>query len=375
MFTAVSAVNTAYSIGEILGNKTSLNKCGFPASGDFCGGTKQWLDYAQFHHNVVTGKENGRYLKYTCSKLRCGGFGNRIAGIAMGLIMSMLTKRVFLLEFYHPFDFSKFLLPNLINWKSKIPPDRKVKYFDLMNLARVEKEWTDLEALLLDPDAEDTIELATNMGIESYVMSFGNTMLKRYLAMRINNFDNYAALYGCVMRFLFKHSPVITHSVLREQKSLELKTGHYVAVHIRTGMGENSPDLNLPSSEYWKPYLECAVTTAKRYAERYCFRKTCPAYVLTDIQEVKEYAILHYGDYVKTSTVYTQHIDHLKVHIPQLVEDTFVGLITDIEVAARAAIFISTEHSSFSNLIEGLGFYTNRTTFTVKHCTSHRKIT
>ena len=375
MFPAVSAFNAAYSIEARLGNKTSVNKCGFPTSGDFCGATKQWLDYAQFHHNVVTGKESGRYLKYTCSKIRCGGFGNRIEGIAIGLIMSMLTKRVFLLEFYHPFDFSKFLLPNLIDWKSKIPPDRRVRYFDLMNMGRVKKQWTDIETLLLDPTVEDTIEFATNIGIDIYMMSFGDTMLKRYLDMKINNFRNHAALYGCAMRFLFKHSPVITDSVLREQKSLELRTGHYVAVHIRTGMGENLPDLDLPSSEYWKPYLECAITTAKEYAEQYCFKKTCPVYVLTDVQEVKEYAILHYGDYIKTSTVYTQHIDNLKVHIPQLVEDTFVGLITDIEMAARAAIFISTEHSSFSNVIEGLGFYTNRTTFTVKHCTSHRKTT
>ena len=41
----------------------------------------------------------------------------------MGLVMPMLTSRVFLLEFHHPFDFSKFLFPNLIDWKLQLPPD------------------------------------------------------------------------------------------------------------------------------------------------------------------------------------------------------------------------------------------------------------
>lgn len=369
---ALSAFNVAHSVQERLGNKTPINGYGFPASGDFCGGTKQWQEYADFHHSVVTGKENGRYLKYACNKLRCGGFGNRIEGIAMGLVMSMLTGRVFLLEFYHPFDFSKFLLPNLINWKVKVPPDREVKYFDLMNKEHVRKEWKDIETLLLSPDMEDTvIEFATNVGIDMFMNSFSDTMKRKFLNMKINSFHNHTALYGCVMRFLFRHSPVITDSVLREQKSLELRTGHYVAVHIRTGMGENVVSLNLPSGKYWKPYLECAIATAKAYASQYCFSRTCPVYVLADVEEVKKYAISYYGDYIKTSTVYVQHIDKPKVEIPQLVEDTFIGLITDIEVAARAAIFISTEHSTFSDLIEGLGFYTSRTSFTVKQCAMH----
>ena len=372
MFVAVSAFNVAYSIEERLGNKTSVSEYGFPTTGDFCGGVEQWEEYAAFHHAVVTGRQNGRYMKYTCSKLRCGGFGNRIRGIAMGLIMSMLTNRVFLLEFYHPFDFSKFLLPNFIDWKFQLPPGRNVKYFDLMNKERVKNQWSVVEEILLNNNVEDTIEFSTNLGIDMYMKNFGDTMLKKFLNMKISTFHNYTALYGCVMRYLFKHSPVITDSVLREQKSLDLRTGHYVAVHIRTGMGEHLPDLDLPSSEFWKPYLECAISMAKVYANQYCFTQTCPVYVLTDVEEVKEYAIAHYGDYIKTSTVYTQHIDNLKVHIPQLVEDTFVGLITDIEVAARAAIFISTEHSTFSELIEGLGFYTSRTTYTVTHCSKHQ---
>lgn len=373
-FAVLSTINVAYSIGQILGNKTPIDGSGFPASGEFCGDTKQWLEYARFHHSVVAGKENGKFLKYTCSKLRCGGFGNRIEGIAMGLVISMLTNRVFVLEFYHPFDFSKFLLPNLINWKYKVPT-RKVKYFDLMNHPRVREQWSTIETLLLNPEVEDTIEFSTNVGIDVFMPNFGDTVLKRFLDMKVNNFHSYAALYGCVMRFLFKHSPTITDAVLHEQKSLELRTGHYIAVHIRTGMGENLPDLDLPSSKYWKPYLECAIGVAKMYANRYCFRRTCPVYVLTDVEEVKEYAISHYGNYIKTSTVYVQHIDNLKVRIPQLVEEAFIGLVTDIEVAARSAIFISTKHSTFSDIIEGLGFFTNKTTFTVKHCPSHRVTT
>jgi len=73
---------------------------------------------------------------------------------------------------------------------------------------------------------------------------------------------------------------VIIDSVSHEQRSLNLNTGHYVAIHIRAGLGENLLNLNLPSEEYWKPHLECAVATAKNYAVPYC-SGTCPVYVLT----------------------------------------------------------------------------------------------
>ena len=288
----------------------------------------------------------------------------------MGLIMSMLTKRVFVLEFNQPFDFSKFLHPNLIDWKFKIP-SRKVTYFDLMNHQHVRENWNTLETLLLDPSVEETIEFSANVGIDMFLPNFGDTMSKRFLNMNFSNFHSYTVLYGCALRFLFKYNPVITDAILREQTSLELTTGHYVAVHIRTAIGEHVTELNLPSSEHWKPYIKCAIDAAKVHANHYCFGKICPIYVLTDVEEVKEYAISHYGSYIKTSTVYVQHIDKPKVVIPQLVEESFIGLVTDIEVAARAAIFIGTEHSTFSDLIEGLGFFTNRTTYTIKHCPSH----
>ena len=48
------------------------------------------------------------------------------------------------------------------------------------------------------------------------------------------------------------------------------------------------------------------------------------------------------------------HIDNLKFHIPQLVEDTFVGLITDIELATREAIFISTKIVHFLSSLKDL---------------------
>jgi len=345
-----------------------VDKFGFPASGEFCGNTKIWLEYAEYHDRVVSGKEKGRYLKYYCDKDRCGGFGNRMQAITVGLVVSMLSRRIFLLEFSHrPFDFAKFLAPNIINWGFKVNL-KNVKHFDLMNRPRVNERWNKVESLLLNSNTEDVI-LTTNVGMDIYVLNFGEKMLSKFLEMRLNSFHSYIALYGCAMRYLFKRNPAIIDSVLSEQRSLNLRTGHYVSAHIRAGLGENLPNLNLPSEEYWKPYLECVVATAKNYASPYC-SGTCPVYVLTDTEKVKEYAIAQYGDYVRTSTVYELHIDHPRLDVPHLLEEAFVGLLTDIEVAARSAVFISMEHSTFSDLIEGIGFFTNKTTFNLAHCPS-----
>ena len=368
MFVAFEFWNSQqHSIEDYLGNKTAVDSFGFPVSGEFCGDTKLWLEYAEYHNRVVSGKERGKYLKYYCNKDRCGGFGNRIEAITLGLIVSMLSGRIFLLEFsQHPFDFSKFLAPNMINWRFKAKL-KNAKLFNLMNSNRVTEHWRQAEDMLLN-SADDVI-LTTNVGIDMYMFNFGEKMLNNFRALKMNSFHSYVAVYGCAMRYLFKRNPVITDSVLREQRSLNLKTGHYVAVHIRAGLGEHLPDLDLPSEEYWKPYLECAIRTAKKYAAKYC-TGTCPVYVTTDTEKVKQYAIDQYGDYVKTSTVYELHIDHPRLHIPHLVEEAFVGLLTDIEVAARSAIFISMEQSTFSDLIEGIGFFTNKTTFNLAHCPS-----
>ncbi|XP_065904199.1 uncharacterized protein [Dysidea avara] len=361
--------SSQYSIEDDLGNKTAVDKVGFPVSGEFCGDTKLWLEYAEYHDRVVSGKEKGRYLKYYCDKDRCGGFGNRMQAITVGLIVSMLSRRIFLLEFsQNPFDFSKFLIPNMINWRFKVNL-QNVGHFNLMNNLRVDKHWSQVEGILLDSNSKEDVLLTTNIGMDVYMSNFGKKMLSKFLEMKVNSFHSYTVLYGCAMRYLFKHNPVIIDSVLREQKSLNLKTGHYVAVHIRTVIGEGVPSFSLPSEEYWKPYLECAVATAKNYAAPYC-SGTCPVYVLTDTEKVKQYAIAQYGDYVMTSTVYELHIDHPRLHVPRLLEEAFVGILTDIEVAARSAVFISTEQSTFSDLIEGLGFFTNKTTFNLAHCPS-----
>jgi len=367
-YTEVPFNGITYSIEETLGNKTAVDKFGFPMSGEFCGDTKLWLEYAEYHDRVVSGREKGRYLKYYCVKDRCGGFGNRIQAITVGLVVSMLSKRVFLLEFSRPFDFSKFLIPNFINWRLKVNL-QNVRHFDLMNNPRVDERWSQVEDLLLNSNTEEDIILTTNVGMDVYMTNFGEKMLSKFLELKVNDFHSYTAIYGCAMRYLFKRSPVIIDSVLREQRSLNLNTGHYVAIHIRAGLGENLPNLNLPSEEYWKPHLECAVATAKNYAVPYC-SGTCPVYVLTDTDKVKQYAIAQYGDYVRTSTVYELHIDHPRLKVPRLLEEAFVGLLTDIEVAARSAVFISMEHSTFSDLIEGLGFFTNKTTFNLAHCPS-----
>jgi len=340
-----------------------VDKFGFPVSGEYCGDTKVWLQYAEYHSRVVSGKEKRKYLKYYCDKNLCGGFGNRIEAIAVGLIMSMLSERIFLFEFSDlPFDFHKFLAPNKINWGLKVKL-KNAKSFNLMNGHRVNEHWSQVEDVLLN--SEDDIILTTNVGMDMYMLNFGEKLLNKFLSMKVSSFHSYVALYGCVMRYLFRHNPVITDSVLHEQRSLDLKTGQYVAIHIR--MWENFPDHHFPSKDYWKPYLECAIRTAKNYTAKYC-TGTCPVYVTTDTEKVKQYAIDQYGDNVKTSTVYELHIDHPRLHVPHLVEEAFVGLLTDIEVAARSAIFISMEQSTFSDLIEGIGFFTNKTTFSSAHC-------
>ena len=50
-----------------------------------------------------------------------------------------------------------------------------------------------------------------------------------------------------------------------------------------------------------------------------------------------------------------------------LLHEGFLGMLTDMEVLSRAAILIKS-HSTFSDIIEGLGFFHGNESYLYDHC-------
>lgn len=171
--------------------------------------------------------------------------------------------------------------------------------------------------------------------------------------MKINTFHNYIALYGCTIQW-----SLVLSCTSRSHLNLELVIMWLCISEELNRDGKTCSRFGSPIQ--W--ILETIFIMCHIYGKSVCqsvlfHTNQCSLYInwCWGGKEICN------GDYIKISMVYTLRIDHLKVHIdnlkfhiPQLVEDTFVGLITDIELATREAIFISTKIVHFLSSLKDL---------------------
>ncbi|XP_065911423.1 uncharacterized protein [Dysidea avara] len=342
-----------FSLGEQLGNKSRINDIHLPVEGNWCGDNNVWNNYAIFHRDVLRGHRKGNgYLRYYCRPTyqRCGGYGNRIQAITVALIMAMLTDRVFLMEMTYPLQLLDYLGPNAIS------PTRISRY------------WLPFAEDLLSPSGPELIEFRSNEGFEFFYpqMLKSPVILERFLSLGVSNRTHFASLYGCTTKFLFRPRPITSWSVMSQLSSLGLTTGKYVAVHIRTSLSSLDCGPRHATPESWAKFLQCALLASERLAKLLGLDYTL-IYVASDEDVVKEFALRNYGERVVLSQVYTLHVDRPRVDTPQLLHEGFLGMLSDMEVLSRAAILIKS-HSTFSDVIEGLGLFLPNESFIVNDC-------
>lgn len=65
--------------------------------------------------------------------------------------------------------------------------------------------------------------------------------------------------------------------------------------------------------------------------------------------------------------MYALHVDRPRVKTTWLLHEGFLGMLADMEVLSRAAIFIKS-HSTFSDVIEGLGFFRRNESYLYAYC-------
>ena len=150
---------------------------------NLCGQHDIWQKYADFHASVLSGKQKqrGKYLIYDCTNndpnYECGGYGNRIHGITVLLILAMLTKCVFLIQMTKPVDINTYLLPNTIQWNYTLSEEYKSRDVDLFNKDNFYANYKPLEALLLGNDEYDAIKVRINFGLFYYLARMNDVMI------------------------------------------------------------------------------------------------------------------------------------------------------------------------------------------------------
>lgn len=305
-----------------------------------------FTNYAEFHKQTLTQKQKGNFLIYECNRL-CGGYGNRIQGITIALMFAIFSNRTFLIQMNYPFDINKLLHPNAIKWNytGYMHANQKTKDFNLIDKENLNKIWPLFSEKLFNPST-DIITIHTNLGLSWYFDVFDDKWSKLFHDWFNVTKDN-ILIYGCVTRYLFNYDKIVIDAINKEMQECSLIPGLYVSVHFRSYL-----EYNNHYSPY--PYFNCAVLLAKKMDNN---SNAITIYLISDSDKADELANTEYSGQIVVSRIKKIHVDQVGGVPPDVIFAGFVGLLVNIEVAAKGAIFIRSG-STVSDLIEATGRFT-----------------
>ena len=274
----------------------------------------------------------------------CGGYGNRIHAITMSLLFAILSGRIFLIEMTHPFDINTLLHPNAVNWNyANYKHITNTKDVNLIDKDFLKEKWPSFSGELFDPKIK-VIKFHTNMGFPWYYEVFDDKWSKMFQDWFNITKDNSIFTYGCVVQYLFTYDKAVTIAIEKEMEELDLIPGLYVSVHFRTfKYCEICSHLN-PYK-----YLNCSLNAANQMTDK--SNATFKVYLMTDSEEVAKIASTEYHGKILASHVKGIHVDKNNNDLI----NGFIGVIVNIEVAAKAAVFVKFDGSTLSDLVHSTG--------------------
>ena len=304
-----------------------------------------FTNYAKFHQQSLVQEHKGNFLIYECNSL-CGGYGNRVHGITMSLLFAILSNRTFLIQMNFPFDINQLLHPNAIQWNYtgyKNMKNMVKKDFNLMDAENLRNNWLSFSTELFNSSV-NIITFRTNLGLQWYFKMFDGKWNKLFCDHFNITKDTNIFTYGYVIRYLFTYDKVVTDAINKETQELILIPGLYVSVHFRSYWDATSDHYPSPN-----PFLSRGVEIANKLSLN--SSEPFKVYFITDSQKAIEMANTKYKGQILTSHVKVVHVD---LEAEGSVFEGFVGVIVNIEVAAKGAVFVRSG-SSFADLIESIG--------------------
>ena len=310
--------------------------------------------YTVFHKRERQ-REGARRLVWVCDAHRaCGGLADRVKGVAYALILSILSRRVLLLDWRdRKFGEQEYLQPNIIDWrltteekKRAYPEEDYESYYDLVELAgqgNLSKEaqapadsvlflhiFSILGGIGVDSSAEDLqnnleaiygswnwILLESNMEPSSLVNGTKTASLE-WIAQGMaglgldklppHDIDN---IVGLVFRYLFRFSAEILQEAAAAREVLGLNNAAYVGVHVRTGFAGSVQRESIEhpklyrTAQQWGKTLSCASNHATE-----TLGPTALLFLATDSNLVKSKSHRYGGRY--------RCLDNTVVHLDRL---------------------------------------------------------
>lgn len=284
--------------------------------------------YRYFHHrqrqvlrkNISHGVHT---LTWSCLT-ECSGLGDQLQQIALALILSILSHRVFLIHWETQYWAPQQLHPNQIDWT----PPLHLPQYDVHPSAGknvspsllTKRIFSSTPHLLLSneigvPFYRSFVKLKSVEGMEVRFQRLGLVTILKSESCR----HRLPFLLGTFIRFLFNISRDVLVKFEQAQESIGLREHEYVAVHIRTGFlgslheqetGRFNRNKILRSEECWSEVLNCSLELAEKvYGEQSVIL------LVTDSLLVRYWARTIYGSKVVTPDHMLHHsgnLDHLE---------------------------------------------------------------
>ena len=324
---------------------------------NLCGKDDTWQNYAKFHAAVLSGKQRQKYLVYDCAgDYGCGGYGNRLHGITLLLLLAMLTKHAFLLNITNPDDINLYLQPNAIQWNYTLPEKLKVSRLYLFNKS-FQKAFKKLETALLSNDDYNVMRVRVNYGILAGLNKMSDLMFKNTThTFELKTQYDCILLHGCAFNYLFNYQPKVIQDIEALETELGLETGKYVALHIRSFIKDGTIFNPLHLDFPYKPMFECAVMTAKSLSNKLNVPKV-PIFLATDHPSIKEFAKENYKGVFTFSRAPKFHVDRARKKGSTTKNLGMMGVLSDVEICSRAAVLIRSAKSTLSEMMGVIHFY------------------
>ena len=246
----------------------------------------------------------------------------------------------------YPFDINILLHPNAIQWNYKFKVAH-VQQFVLIDSVNLRKNWPRFSEAIFNSSI-DLIEIKLNLGLLWFFKVFDDRWTKIFHDVFSVSQNDHKFLYGCAYRYLFTYDRRVTDAIDKEMRQLKLTPGKYVSVHYRSQMmaGDALYGHNVSIDPF--PYFKCGIKIADKLGNDYL------VYFISDLEEVDKMVTDIYADRIVTSQVNKLHVDRFGKNLSMdSIIDGFVGVLVNIEVAAKGAAFVQSG-STFSDLIESI---------------------
>ena len=349
-------------------------------------GHKWQGSYKKLHKDILESRQPRKFIVFTC-KVKgygCAGYGNRLDGIASLLLLSILTKRAFLIEWNDheelPLEF--YLTPKNIAWNYSVKNLAETlgtrRHF--WGLKRVKSRTNRTDVLrIADTKAEFTawfqktnfqtyfdhpIEKVVGMWYFAEELWKNKFFKESALELGISSGRFKYSLVGCAFDFLFQKSPELQARLDATKKALGLtRQAPKIGLHVR--MGDISMGKSLQYNDInYKDFFDCAHALSKALAQQNpgVFKENDIIWFLaTDDAEVKKYALQKYAANVVTQMITPKHILGLyKLKHSESVEEMF-NIIVDHFLLSECDFLVLSNTSTFGRTAAGIMFHSEAT--------------